>query len=80
MYRMKRVVAIALLVLAVGVGTPQVFAEGPTETPGYTASSSGPTETPGRTGTTTSTDLEGPTETPGFFDAIFIYLVSNLIP
>ena len=80
MYRMKRIVAIALLVIAVGVGTPQVFAEGPTETPGYTATSTGPTETPGRTGTAQSIDVEGPTETPGFFDTILIYLVSNLIP
>lgn len=80
MYRMKRIVATALLVLAVGVGTPQVFAEGPTETPGYTATATGPTETPGRTGTANSIDVDGPTETPGFFDTILIYLVSNLIP
>ena len=80
MYRMKRIVAIALLLLMVGVGTPQVFAEGPTETPGYTSQTlSGPTETPGLTGTTKTSEDEGPTETPGYFDSILIYIVSSLI-
>lgn len=81
MYRMKRIVAIALLLVAVGVGTPQVFAEGPTETPGYTSqTTTGPTETPGLTDTTKTTDVEGPTETPGYFETFLINLVSSLIP
>lgn len=79
MYRMKRIVAIALLLVAVGVGTPQVFAEGPTETTGYTQQLTGPSETPGRTGTAQSTDEEGPSETPGYFEEVLIYLVSTLI-
>lgn len=80
MYRMKRIVTIALLVLVVSVGTPQVFAQGATETPGYTQKLTGPSETPGLTATAQSTNGEGPSETPGFFDSLFIYLVTNLIP
>lgn len=79
MFRLKRVVSIVLLLLVIGVGTPQVFADGPTETPGgpeictsapeYQCPT-GPTETPG---------YAGPTETPGFVDQI-IFLFSTLIP
>ncbi|HEX8491391.1 MAG TPA: hypothetical protein VF658_00990 [Pyrinomonadaceae bacterium] len=76
---MKRIVAIALLMLAVGVGTPQVFAEGATETSGFAQNLTGPSETPGRTGTAQSTDEEGPSETPGFFEDVLIYLASTLI-
>ena len=71
MFRLKRVVAIVLLVVAIGVGAPQVFAEdGPTETPGIPVVNCGPTETPGNA---------GPTETPGIVENI-IYLLSTLIP
>ncbi len=79
MFRLKRVVAIVLLLLVVSVGTPQVFADGPTETPGTpeictnapeVACPTGPTETPG---------YAGPTETPGLVDQI-ILLISTLIP
>lgn len=69
MFKLKRIVVIVLLLLVVGLGTPQVFADGPTETPGIT--SGGPTETPGCT---------GPTETPGIIENILVYLVSTLIP
>ncbi len=80
MYRMKRIVAIVLLLLVVGAGAPQVFADGPTETPGYIATYTGPTETPGQAGTTQTTDTEGPTETPGIFESLLTYLVTTLIP
>ena len=80
MCRVKRIVAVALLLVVVGAGTPQVFAEGPTETPGYTSQTKiNPAETPGLASTTT-TGEEGPTETPGYFDSILIYIVSSLIP
>lgn len=78
MYRMKRVVAIVLLLLVVGIGTPHVSAnEGPTETPGYTSTQKGPTETPGFS---SPAEEEGPTETPGYFEGILISLFSSLIP
>jgi hypothetical protein len=81
MYRMKRIVAIVLLLLMVGAGAPQVFANsGPTETPGYATPLSGPTETPGLTGTTRTSETEGPTETPGYFELMLTYLVTTLIP
>lgn len=81
MYRMKRIVAIALLMLAVGVGTPQVFAEGPTETPGYTSqkTTTGPTETPGEPDESAIPGVDGPMETPGFLEEVLIYLASTLI-
>jgi hypothetical protein len=80
MFRLKRVVAIVLLVVAIGVGAPQVFAEdGPTETPGTPVVLSGPTETPGITGPTETPGQSGPTETPGIVNDI-IYLLATLIP
>ena len=79
MYRMKRIVAIVLLLLVFSAGTPQVFAEGPTETPGQTAIFTGPTETPGQAGTTQTSDADGPTETPGIFESMIIYVVTTLI-
>lgn len=78
MRRLKRIVAVVLLLLVVGLNTPQVFAEGPSETPGIT--SGGPSETPGLTGPSETPGLAGPSETPGIIDAIVSYLVSNLIP
>lgn len=86
MQRMKRIVAIVLLLLVVGLGTPQVFAEGPTETPGITVQSptetpdlAGPTEIPGLTGPTEMPGGPGPTETPGIVAGL-INLVLTLIP
>lgn len=65
MYRMKRIVANVLLLLVMGLGTPQVFADAgatsvvkPTEMPGYTT----------------------PADPLGTIDEIVIYIVSNLIP
>lgn len=56
--RIKRLVAIGLMVLVLGVGAPSVFAEGPQETPGSgTERTEGPQETPGQ--------IDGPQETPG---------------
>lgn len=78
MLKLKRIVAVILLVLVVGLSTPQVFADGPSETPGIT--SGGPSETPGLTGPSETPGLAGPSETPGIFDTIIGYLVSNLIP
>jgi hypothetical protein len=86
MHRMKRFVTLVLLLLVVGLGTPQVFAEGPTETPGITAHNptqtpgvTGPTETPGQAGPTETPGEPGPTETPGIIAGL-IYFVSTLIP
>lgn len=80
MFRLKRVVAIALLVVAIGMGAPQVFAnDGPTETPGIPVMNSGPTETPGIVGPTETPGHTGPTETPGIVNDI-IYFLSTLIP
>lgn len=70
MYRIKRIVAVVLLLLVVGLGTTRVFAEeSPTETPA--AAQQGPSVTPTNA---------APTETPAMFDSIIIYLVSTLIP
>lgn len=70
MFKIKRIVAIVLLLVVVGLGTVPAFAaDGPSEMPGLAVV--GPSEMPG---------LTGPSETPGIFDAIFIFVVSNLIP
>ena len=75
MFRLKRVVAIVLLLLVIGVGTPQVFAEdGPTEIPGKALCS--PTETTGATEVPGDT---GSAELPDIINGI-VYLISTLIP
>lgn len=70
MYSIKRIVAVVLLLVVVGLGTPRVFAD------------DGPTETP-TTGTqiisTDGSDDTGPTETPTLGTSIITYLIS-LIP
>lgn len=66
MYRMKKIVAIVLLLLVVSLGAPQAF-----------ASDDGPSETPGIVASTNTSD--GPSETPGFFETVF-NLLSTLIP
>jgi hypothetical protein len=68
MFKVKRIVAIVLLLLVIGMGTPQVFAEGPSELPGVT--NSGPSELPGH---------NGPSELPGIVNDI-INLVASFIP
>lgn len=78
MLKLKRIVAVVLLLLVVGLNTPQVFADGPSEIPGIT--SGGPSETPGLTGPSETPGLAGPSATSGFFDTIISYLVSTLIP
>lgn len=70
MVRMKRIVATMLLLLVVCLGTPQVFADGPTETPA--ATNNGPI-------TTQPPTVDGPTETPAMIEALII-LVTDLIP
>lgn len=70
MNKAKRLIAIMLLALVVGLGTPQAFA-GPSETPGVTVTVEGPSETPGITVT-----VDGPSETPGIVAAILQYLAS----
>ena len=78
MLRLKRIVAIVLLLLVIGMGTPQVFAgDGPSETPGMT--NPGPSETPGLNGPSETPGYNGPSETPGIVDDI-ITLISSLIP
>lgn len=51
--KVRKLIAVVLMAMVLGVGAPVVFAEGPQETPGMC----GPQETPGRT--------DGPQETPG---------------
>jgi hypothetical protein len=64
---MKRIVATLLLLVVIGIGTPQVFAEdGPSETP-----------TVGVKITTEITDPAG--ENPGIV-ANIVYFLSTLIP
>jgi hypothetical protein len=75
MFRVKRIVAIVLLLVVIGMGAPQVFAEGPSETPGVT----GPSETPGHTGPSETPGYNGPSETPGLVNDIILFL-STLIP
>jgi len=70
MYRMKRIVATLLLLLVMGLGTPQVFAQGtvkPTETPGVAVTIQPPGDTP----TNNVSDV---------IDEVVIYLLSTLIP
>jgi hypothetical protein len=71
MKRMKKLVAIVLMAMVLGVGAPAAFADGPVETPGVTTS--GPVETPGVT-------TAGPVETPGqtLID-ILVLLATNLV-
>jgi hypothetical protein len=66
MYRMKRIVATVLLLLVMGLGTPQVFADGAGAT-----SVVKPTEMPG---------VATPVDPLGMIDQIVIYIVSDLIP
>ncbi|MBC7911363.1 MAG: hypothetical protein H7Y30_12730 [Pyrinomonadaceae bacterium] len=54
MKKLKKLLAIALMMMVLGASAPVVLADGPGETPGVT----GPGETPGKTD-------EGPGETPG---------------
>jgi hypothetical protein len=66
-YRIKRIVALALLLLVIGAGTPQVFADdGPTETPGNPVPGPTPPQIP------------GPTETPGIINGLIIFIVSTI--
>jgi hypothetical protein len=67
MHRMKRIVATLLLLVVIGLGTPQVFAgDGPSETP--------------TVGVKITTEISDPTgETPSVVASI-IYFLSTLIP
>jgi hypothetical protein len=65
---MKRITATVLLLLVVGLGTPQVFAD---DAGGGGTSVTKPTETPG--GAT-------PIDPLGTIDGIIIFIASNLIP
>ena len=51
--KLRKLIAVVLMAIVLGVGAPAIFAEGPQETPGIY----GPQETPGKT--------DGPQETPG---------------
>ncbi len=52
--KVRKLMAVVLMAMVLGVGAPAVFAEGPQETPGMC----GPQETPGSM-------AGGPQETPG---------------
>jgi hypothetical protein len=72
MKKFNALAAISVLTLVIGLSTPRVYAEGPTETPGMTKAS-----------VSSSTDSEpstadGPTETPGFFETLG-YILSLVI-
>lgn len=77
MDRMKKLLAIALMAMVLGVGTPAVFADGPSETPGII----GPSETPGKNdGPSETPGQTGPSETPGrMMIEIIVYLATNLV-
>ncbi len=73
MHRMKRVFAIVLLAMVVGMGTPAAFAEGNTEAPGMG------TERTVDTLDTFDSDAQsegymGNVEAPGYIDMALIYL------
>ncbi|HEY0404942.1 MAG TPA: hypothetical protein VGC89_04400 [Pyrinomonadaceae bacterium] len=65
---MKRIVATVLLLLVMGLGTPQVFADDPLNATGVTPK---PTELPGSA---------APGDSQGTIDDLLIYIVSSVIP
>jgi hypothetical protein len=79
MKKMKKLIAIALMALVLGVAAPAAFADGPSEMTGI----SGPSELPGN---------DGPSETTGIDDGcgvddgcgramldILVFLATNLV-
>lgn len=70
MGRMKKVFAITLLILVVGLGAPATFADGNAESPGVTSSTS--TTTPD--GNAESPGITGSAESPGVVETVLIYL------
>lgn len=64
MRRIKRIFAITLLALMVGLGTPAVFADGNAESPGVTS-----TQT-----TETTITVDGNAESPGIYATAIMYL------
>lgn len=71
MVRIKRIFAIMLLAMVVGLGTPAAFAEGNSEVPGMRTE-----QTADEVGTTDaeSEGYAGSVEAPGYMEIALIYL------
>jgi hypothetical protein len=81
MRSIKRFLAITLIALVVGLGTPAAFAQGTAESPGIQAGSTTTTEGDQKTeakvtaeGTAESPGYLGTAESPGFMATFLIYL------